>query len=347
MNNEIEALNRNNTWTICDMPVDRKPIGCKCVFKVMYKASGETESLVVKMGTVRSLISIAVSRRWPLYKLDVNNAFLYSDLIEYVYMTLPQGYDNVDKSKVCKLNNSLYGLKQAPRHWNAKLTTALVKHGFMQRKFDYSSWVASISLFTLEPLLKHDVLVMPQLGDKIMANKENLMIVRLQRMCISCLQEMLCGSTCFATNSRKFNYIWRQSWRAYGRIIVSITMSFFVAKTLPLGSNNFRQQAISHRNARVHSTIDFCYTLGVVCCHLLQSNKKKKMYFGLDGVSYLHIFFKILLMKVVIIRTLAGELIRVAAMAEDPLSSTSYIRGNHTPTVVAAMAGISYRRRGM
>ncbi|GKC52911.1 histone acetyltransferase HAC1-like protein isoform X3, partial [Tanacetum coccineum] len=39
-----------------------------------------------------------------------------------------------------------------------------------------------------------DVLVMQQLGDKIMANKENLMIVHLQQTCTSCHEEMLCGS---------------------------------------------------------------------------------------------------------------------------------------------------------
>ncbi|GJR96975.1 ribonuclease H-like domain-containing protein [Tanacetum coccineum] len=43
MNNEIEALNRNNTWTIYDLPIGRKPIGYKWIFKIKYKASGEIE----------------------------------------------------------------------------------------------------------------------------------------------------------------------------------------------------------------------------------------------------------------------------------------------------------------
>nr|GEX12435.1 ribonuclease H-like domain-containing protein [Tanacetum cinerariifolium] len=55
-----------------------------------------------------------------------NNAFLYGDLVEDVYMTLPLRFGNNSDNKVCKLNKSLYGLKQALRQWNAKLTAALV-----------------------------------------------------------------------------------------------------------------------------------------------------------------------------------------------------------------------------
>ncbi|GJU41659.1 ribonuclease H-like domain-containing protein [Tanacetum coccineum] len=164
MNNEIKALNRNNTWTECDLPPGRKPIGSKWIWKIKYKASGdierykarlvakgfsqkegfdydETFSLVVKMVTIRCLVSIIVVHGWPLYQLDINNAFLYGNLVEDVYMTLPEGYKSGNKTKLCKMNKSLYGLKQALRQWNVKLTTALVEHGFEQNKFDYSLYI--------------------------------------------------------------------------------------------------------------------------------------------------------------------------------------------------------------
>nr|GEV72318.1 ribonuclease H-like domain-containing protein [Tanacetum cinerariifolium] len=43
MNLEIEALNRNGTWSITRLPKDMKAIGCKRVFKIKYKYNKEVE----------------------------------------------------------------------------------------------------------------------------------------------------------------------------------------------------------------------------------------------------------------------------------------------------------------
>ncbi|PWA51104.1 ribonuclease H-like domain-containing protein [Artemisia annua] len=164
MDAEMEALHRNNTYEVTDLPPGRKAIGSKWIWKIKYKSSGEVDrykarlvaqgfgqkegvdfeetfSHVVKMVTVRCLINLAVTNDWPLYQLDVNNAFLYGDLHEEVYMKLPPGYYDKDETNVCRLLKSLYGLKQAPRQWNEKLTTVLVDHGFIQSKNDYSLYV--------------------------------------------------------------------------------------------------------------------------------------------------------------------------------------------------------------
>ena len=40
---KINALDDNNNWSIVPLPPIKVPIGCKWVFKVKYKASGEVE----------------------------------------------------------------------------------------------------------------------------------------------------------------------------------------------------------------------------------------------------------------------------------------------------------------
>ncbi|GJW33590.1 ribonuclease H-like domain-containing protein [Tanacetum coccineum] len=138
MNKEMDALYENGTWDIVDLPP-----GFNQKEGIDYD---ETFSPVVKIVTVRCLINLAVQCDWPLFQLDINNAFLYGDLTETVYMKLPDGYFDKNDKRVCKLKKSLYGLKQAPRQWNAKLTQALVEDGFVQSKSDYSLFTKADSV---------------------------------------------------------------------------------------------------------------------------------------------------------------------------------------------------------
>nr|GEV99937.1 ribonuclease H-like domain-containing protein [Tanacetum cinerariifolium] len=102
----------------------------------------ETFSPVFKMVTVRCLLNIVVFNSWFVFQLDVNNAFLYDDLVETVYMKPPEGYFPSD-NKVCRLKKSLYDLKQAHRQKNAELTSTLIENGFSQSKSDYSLYTKS------------------------------------------------------------------------------------------------------------------------------------------------------------------------------------------------------------
>lgn len=64
--------------------------------------------------------------------MNVNNAFLYGELKEEIYMKLPLSFSSKKPNAPCRLQKSLYSLKQASRNWLAKLWTAFREYGFKQ-----------------------------------------------------------------------------------------------------------------------------------------------------------------------------------------------------------------------
>ena len=49
MKAEIEALERNGTWKIEDLPPGKKAIGCKWVYKIKYKSDGTIERFKARL----------------------------------------------------------------------------------------------------------------------------------------------------------------------------------------------------------------------------------------------------------------------------------------------------------
>lgn len=139
MHKELAALETNNTWEITSLPLGKKVIGCKWVYKVKFLADGSLDKFkaclvakdytqvegedyhnmfapVVKMQTFRTVLALATTKNWPIYQLDINSAFLYGDLVEEVYMEMPKGHPLYGTPNiVCRLLKSLYGMKQASR----------------------------------------------------------------------------------------------------------------------------------------------------------------------------------------------------------------------------------------
>lgn len=78
----------------------------------------ETFSPVFKPTTTYIILSIVVSRAWPIHLVDVNNALLHDHLEETVYCQEPLGFvDSSAPDSIFLLQRSLYGLKQARRVW--------------------------------------------------------------------------------------------------------------------------------------------------------------------------------------------------------------------------------------
>jgi histone deacetylase 1/2 len=121
----------------------------------------ETSSPVVKPATIRTVLSLALSKDWLVHQLDVQNAFLHGTLFETVYRTQPSGFiDPARPDHVCRLNKSLYGLKQAPRAWYSCFAAHLLTLGFVEAKSDTSLFVLQRGSDTAFLLLYVDDIVL-------------------------------------------------------------------------------------------------------------------------------------------------------------------------------------------
>jgi len=165
MEDEYAALLANQTWDLVPCPPGGNVVTSKWIWTHKRRADGtldrykarwvlrgftqcpgvnydETFSSVVKPATVRTVLSLALSRSWPVHQLDVKNAFHHGTLTETVYCTQPAGFvDPARPELVCRLNKSHYGLKQAPRVWYSRFATFLVSLGFPEAKSDTSLFV--------------------------------------------------------------------------------------------------------------------------------------------------------------------------------------------------------------
>lgn len=165
MEEEMHALEKNETWDVVPKPPGTQAVTCKWVYRIKRKADGsidrykarlvargfsqkygedyeETFSPVAKMTSIRTVLALAASSRWKLWQLDVKNAFLYGELDRPIYMEQPPGFEKKDGHQlVCRLKKALYGLKQAPRAWYGKIAEYLQFCGYTASESDSSLFI--------------------------------------------------------------------------------------------------------------------------------------------------------------------------------------------------------------
>ena len=135
MKKHIDAIERNGTWELVDLPISCDEIGVKWIYRLKYNsdesvkkhkarlvAKGyaqnygvdyfETISPIARFEAVQMLLSIACEMEWKVYQFHVKSTFLNGYLDEDVYVDQPkvfviQGNEN----KVQTLKKALYGLK--------------------------------------------------------------------------------------------------------------------------------------------------------------------------------------------------------------------------------------------
>ncbi|KAD5803068.1 hypothetical protein E3N88_14428 [Mikania micrantha] len=156
MQEELHAIQKNQTWELVSPPPGKNIVGVKWLFKtkegptgevIKYKARlvakefsqlqgvdfQETFAPVARFETIRLLIAIAAQMRWKIHQLDVKSAFLNGELTEEIYVDQPEGFVMPGKEHmVYRLKKALYGLKQAPRAWYAKIDGFFVSNGYLR-----------------------------------------------------------------------------------------------------------------------------------------------------------------------------------------------------------------------
>ncbi|RVW93484.1 putative mitochondrial protein [Vitis vinifera] len=92
----------------------------------------DTFSPVAKIAFVRLFLSMAAMCHWPLYQLDIKNAFLHGELLEEVYMEQPPGFVAQGESVIRRVTKDLGKLKYFLRLEIAQSNSGVV---MSQRKY--------------------------------------------------------------------------------------------------------------------------------------------------------------------------------------------------------------------
>ncbi|CAI7860144.1 unnamed protein product [Closterium sp. NIES-53] len=193
---EYDSLLENETWELCELPLGKKAISSKLIFKHKYGPDGELtcyKSRLVAKGfqqtkgkdfdeifapvgkgnTLRVMLGTAANRGWRIKQMDITTAFPNGIILEELYMLQPEGLDD-GSGNVCRLKKAIYGLKQAPRAWYHKLEETLLAGGFKKSECDHS-------LFLLQEK-EQFLMLLVYMDDILLFSESSAMIERVEEM---------------------------------------------------------------------------------------------------------------------------------------------------------------------
>ena len=194
MNDEVKALQDNETWDLVRQPTDRDVIPGKWVYKVKLGPSGqvdkykaryvakgfkqverldyfETFAPTCKPETFRILLQLSANQSYVMHQFDDKTAFLHSPIEREVYLEQPQEFvkRGSDGEKiVCWLNKSIYGFKKAANNWYKELANFLLRQEFTRSRNDHC-------LFTISEAEDH-TFILVWVDDIIVASRSMTVI---------------------------------------------------------------------------------------------------------------------------------------------------------------------------
>lgn len=165
MKDELQKLSDMGAWELVPLPPGKTAIGNRWVYslkggakrdgkqlqKARLVARGdrqvhgidyeETYAPVIKLVSLRIMLTIAAIRDLDLKHWDIVAAFINGKLSELVYMQQPLGF-NDGSGRVCLLKSSLYGLCQSARAWYMRLDEILQLINWKRLYSDYAIWIS-------------------------------------------------------------------------------------------------------------------------------------------------------------------------------------------------------------
>ncbi|MCO5601626.1 hypothetical protein L7F22_055749 [Adiantum nelumboides] len=131
MKEEMKSLKKNQTWELVQLATGKWALQNKWVYKlkegedrkrkhksrlsvkILAQKKGvdfnESFAPVVKMNSIRAVLSLVATKDMHLEQMDVDIALLNGNLEEEIYMEQPQGHNVKGKEQmVCQLEKSLY-----------------------------------------------------------------------------------------------------------------------------------------------------------------------------------------------------------------------------------------------
>ncbi|KAE8684439.1 GDSL esterase/lipase [Hibiscus syriacus] len=122
MNEEMQFLQKNQTWKLASLPKGKKAIGCKWVFA---KKDGFPDK-----NNIRYKVRLMAKGYAQTEGVDYNE---------------PDGFKVAEKEEmVCKLEKSLYGLKQSPRQWYKQFDKFMIGQKYTRSKYDHCVYLREL-----------------------------------------------------------------------------------------------------------------------------------------------------------------------------------------------------------
>ncbi|UYV79479.1 hypothetical protein LAZ67_17002785, partial [Cordylochernes scorpioides] len=156
MEDELRVLQERGTWELSTLPLGKKPISSRWVYKVKTNESGnverfkarlvargfsqkqgidfqETYAPVINLAVIRVLITLSLNMKWYNRHLDVDNAYLYGDLEWRLFLancTRPDLMFSVTRL-------AQFSSNPGRRHWQAAKHALRYLHGSINLSLVY------------------------------------------------------------------------------------------------------------------------------------------------------------------------------------------------------------------